>query len=114
MTDEPVFLTPKEVAKIIGVHPKTIHLWLRTGKLQGTKISYRAWRIPKTAIDAFISRNSNSNPTGDATATNTQPESGQNKKGSGNTTPTTAGITMSQDNKMKYYIRDIMGEDKSH
>jgi excisionase family DNA binding protein len=112
MTENTVFLTPKEVAKIIGVHPKTVHLWLRTGKLEGTKISYRAWRIPKSSIDAFISQNSNNSQK----RGNTTIREGQKKTGTTTVNEdlsATPGSIINQSNKMKYYIRDIMGEDKS-
>ncbi len=100
------FLTPKEVAGILGVHPKTVHQWLRTGRLPGTKISYRAWRISRSALEQFIAQSSN-RPTqqGKSISNETQ-----------NNTPTTS--TNPQDLKetdpaikMKHYIRDIMGED---
>jgi excisionase family DNA binding protein len=42
MPEDPRFLTPAEVATILEVHQKTVHQWLRTGKLEGTKSSYRA------------------------------------------------------------------------
>ena len=89
------FLNTKEVAEILGVHQKTVHNWLRTGKLAGTKISYRAWRIPRSALEEFVVSNSNfrSNASGrdinnSGTKIDAIPEAG-----------------------MKNFIRDIMGED---
>ena len=70
-------LTPKDIAEILGVHPKTVHLWLRGGKLKGVKISYRAWRIPQSAFDQFIEQNSNVKPQqGTEEQQNTGPNSG--------------------------------------
>ncbi len=54
MTEIIEFLSPSEVAAILKVHVKTVHIWLRQGKLKGTKISYRTWRIPKDALDDFL------------------------------------------------------------
>ena len=54
MTETLPMLTPQDVARILGVHQKTVHLWLRNGKLKGIKISYRAWRIPRSALEQFI------------------------------------------------------------
>jgi hypothetical protein len=34
MTEILRMLTPKDVAEILGVHQKTVHLWLRNGKLK--------------------------------------------------------------------------------
>jgi excisionase family DNA binding protein len=62
MTVDTQFLNTKEVAEILGVHQKTVHNWLRTGKLAGTKISYRAWRIPRSALEEFVVSNSNVRP----------------------------------------------------
>lgn len=114
MKDDPQMLNPRQVAEILGVHQKTVHLWLRSGRLQGVKISYRAWRIPQSALDSFLASNSNI-------------RSRQSQKGSGGSTPNTkepapAGkqstlVTDQQErtdtspqSRMKDYIRDIMGE----
>jgi|GEM_PF-667618 len=108
-SDNNQMLNPKEVAEILGVHQKTVHLWLRTGKIEGIKISYRAWRIPRTALTEFIERSK------------TIPQksgSGVNKNNTG-TSKDPIAIQNTQDSeakdlphhtKMKHYIRDIMGE----
>jgi excisionase family DNA binding protein len=109
MTTDTQFLTPKEVAEILGVHQKTVHNWLRTGKLSGTKISYRAWRIPRLALENFVAQNSNAQPQKTIHATNdksteiTKPN---------DTIPLKVSET-SPGSKMKHYLRDIMGEDGS-
>jgi len=110
-------LNPKQVAEILGVHQKTVHLWLRSGRLQGTKISYRAWRIPRSALDAFIAGNSNARLgqqsgaaiRNDKTASDpTHPEKSKGEPIAGQELP-----EGSPQAKMKHYIRDIMGE-QSH
>jgi excisionase family DNA binding protein len=58
MTHTIEFLSPADVAALLKVHVKTVHIWLREGRLQGTKISYRAWRIPRTALDDFLKQKS--------------------------------------------------------
>ena len=100
MAADAPFLTPKEVAEILGVHQKTVHQWLRTGKLSGTKISYRAWRIPRAALEIFVTQNCNS----------PRPhKEGKREETMRNTeSSSAAGEACS---KMKHYIRDIMGED---
>jgi excisionase family DNA binding protein len=49
MTDRT--LTVKQVADIMAVQPATVRAWLRTGKLQGTRIG-RDWRVPADAVQA--------------------------------------------------------------
>lgn len=115
MDENTQMLNPRQVAEILGVHQKTVHLWLRTGRLQGIKISYRAWRIPRTALDSFITNNSNA-------STSPQKKVSSKKQ---NATPITGSTqeqkTLEQDSevisqplspqsRMKHYIRDIMGE----
>ncbi len=109
MTTDTQFLTPKQVAEILGVHQKTVHNWLRTGKLPGTKISYRAWRIPRLALENFVAQNSNSQPqkTIHATADKSTELTKTNDTFPLNVSETRPG------SKMKHYLRDIMGEDGS-
>jgi excisionase family DNA binding protein len=107
MTETLPMLTPQDVARILGVHPKTVHLWLRNGSLYGIKISYRAWRIPQSALDRFIEQKRNGMPQkGTESSRDT---------GTGSVPPDASirpagddpGISKAQ---MKHYIRDIMGE----
>lgn len=114
MAEDSHMLNPRQVAEILGVHQKTVHLWLRSGRLRGIKISYRAWRIPQSALDSFLADNSNA-------------RFRQSQKKSGDVAPDTKGqvpaakqstlITEPQEpadsspqSRMKIYIRDIMGE----
>jgi len=102
-------LNPKEVAEIVGVHPKTVRLWLRTRKMEEIKISYRTWwRIPRTSLTNFIERNKNVQPDTTVQAHTKQPivsDSERNNipEGDGNQ-------NISSQTKMKHYIRDMMGE----
>jgi excisionase family DNA binding protein len=107
MTTDTQFLTPKEVAEILGVHQKTVHNWLRTGKLSGTKISYRAWRIPCLALENFVAQNSNAQP--QKTVYATKDKNTEISKPN-DTIPLNVSKT-SPGSKMKHYLRDIMGED---
>jgi len=117
MVEDTQMLTPKQVAEILGVHQKTVHLWLRSGRLQGIKISYRAWRIPKTALDSFITSNSNTRlrqHAGRPQGTNEQlmitTDTG-NQRGVPGENQIDAEV--SPQSRMKHYIRDIMGEQTS-
>ncbi len=108
MTETLQMLTPKDVAGILGVHQKTVHLWLRNGKLKGVKISYRAWRIPRSALDQFIEQNSNVMQQKGVVG---QPEAGADDILSTDTTPEpSADNHDSPRAKMKHYLQNIMGE----
>jgi excisionase family DNA binding protein len=110
MKDEDQMLNPREVADILGVHQKTVHLWLRTGKLTGVKISYRAWRIPRTALKEFIEKNSNISQKAESGTNLTHTQKNERLETplkESNSDPVT---TTPPHLKMKHYIRDIMGE----
>jgi excisionase family DNA binding protein len=109
MDDDTQLLTPKQVADILGIHQKTVHLWLRSGKLTGTKISYRAWRIPRSALNSFIENNSNLAKQPQSTTKDTRKKTDETG-GEGNIQ---GNASHHSQNKMKYYIRDIMGEQSS-
>jgi excisionase family DNA binding protein len=109
MDNDTQLLTPQQVAEILGIHPKTVHLWLRSGRLTGTKISYRAWRIPRSALNSFIENNSNIPKKSPNTTVDTSRESG--KKDTDGNLPDNG--SSNPNIKMKNYIRDIMGE-QSH
>lgn len=112
MTTDTQFLTPKEVAEILGVHQKTVHHWLRAGKLAGTKISYRAWRIPHSALETFLVQNSNAQPKNVKQAINGKDTGTTESRHQDDTiVPMTPNTTPGS--KMKLFIRDIMGEDDS-
>jgi excisionase family DNA binding protein len=106
MDDDTQLLNPKQVAEILGIHQKTVHAWLRSGRLKGTKISYRAWRIPRSALNSFIESNSNLSKKSLDTSDDTDRES----KGKGTEEQPQENEAIPSHNKMKYYIRDIMGE----
>lgn len=114
MNEDTQMLNPRQVAEILGVHQKTVHLWLRLGKLQGTKISYRAWRIPRTALDSFIECNSNTRlglQVGPAPKDGGKPEPAVQSAKTKEKIPKDPGTgDISPQSKMKHYIRDIMGE----
>jgi excisionase family DNA binding protein len=107
-------LNPRQVAEILGVHQKTVHLWLRSGKLQGIKISYRAWRIPQSSLDSFIAGNSNmrlKQQPGQPQKAGTESISSFRSRKEQEETIEEKGIRdISPQLKMKHYIRDIMGE----
>jgi excisionase family DNA binding protein len=108
MTETSPMLTPQAIAEILGVHQKTVHLWLRNGKLKGIKISYRAWRIPQSALDQFIEQNSNVVSQHGMVA---QQGTAKNDPPSTKVTPEPFSVDLETPQvKMKHYIQDIMGE----
>ena len=97
MSEDAAMLTPQEVSQILGVHQKTVHQWLRSGKLGGIKISYRAWRIPKASLAQFLEKNKN------------QSEEVSAKPIADHVSHTEL---KDEESSMKQYIQVIMGENK--
>ncbi|AGB03487.1 DNA-binding protein, excisionase family [Methanoregula formicica SMSP] len=113
MKEETQMLNPRQVAEILGVHQKTVHLWLRSGRLQGIKISYRAWRIPQSALDTFLSNNSNIRSRQQKDSQGSLPdqkEAAPTVKQSTLITDHQKHTDTSPQSRMKQYLRDIMGE----
>ena len=49
------FLSPEEVATMLGVHVKTVRGWIRTGKLPASRLAgQRALRVRESDIDALL------------------------------------------------------------
>lgn len=49
------WLTVKQIAERLQVHPETVRDWLRDGKLKGYRISSRAgWRVTPEDLQRFV------------------------------------------------------------
>lgn len=67
MREWPDIMTPKQVAEYMQVNLKTVYSMLASGKLRGTRVgqhagSGKAWRIPKAAVDSFLSGGERAHP----------------------------------------------------
>ncbi|MGA8595753.1 MAG: helix-turn-helix domain-containing protein [Bryobacteraceae bacterium] len=51
-----IYLTPEQAAQKLQVVTKTVYRWLRSGKLRGSLLSAKAWRISQRELDAFLRR----------------------------------------------------------
>lgn len=51
-----VYLTPEQIAEQLQVVTTTVYRWLRSGKLRGSLVSAKAWRITQRELDAFMRR----------------------------------------------------------
>ncbi|HML17623.1 MAG TPA: helix-turn-helix domain-containing protein, partial [Bryobacteraceae bacterium] len=51
-----VYLTPEQVAEQLQVVTTTVYRWLRSGKLRGSLVSSKAWRIEQRELNAFMRR----------------------------------------------------------
>lgn len=51
-----IYLTPEQVAGQLQVVTATVYRWLRSGKLRGSLVSSKAWRITQRELDAFVRR----------------------------------------------------------
>jgi excisionase family DNA binding protein len=49
-------LTVKEVAERLRIHPVTVRLWLKDGRLRGVRIggTKTGWRIPASEVDRIL------------------------------------------------------------
>jgi acetyl-CoA synthetase len=47
------FFSPRKVAEIYDVEPRTVVRWIRQGKMRGVKVG-RVWRVPEEALDDCI------------------------------------------------------------
>ena len=52
MTIEKKYYSKKEVAEMLGVHPRTIGRYLLDGKLKGARFG-KAWKISGEDVQAF-------------------------------------------------------------
>ncbi len=52
------FVTPAQAAKLLGVTPRTIYLWINAGRLSAVRVSERVTRIPAPEIDRLLGRRS--------------------------------------------------------
>lgn len=43
-----------EVARICGVSPRTVALWLRSGELTGIKLNGFTWRVREADLERFL------------------------------------------------------------
>lgn len=55
--EEKEILTPKEVARLFGVDPKTVTSWARAGKIPSIKTPGGHRRYRRSDIDAFLNNN---------------------------------------------------------
>ena len=53
MAEELEFLTPKEVAGILRVSPRTVQRWVKEGRLRAVRVG-KLWRIPREALEEFL------------------------------------------------------------
>ena len=51
---DPQLLTPREAARALRVTPRTIYLWIRSGKLRAVHASERVTRIPAGEIERLL------------------------------------------------------------
>jgi excisionase family DNA binding protein len=52
-TDDRV-LSTEEAAELLGVKPKTVRLWAKTGKIPARRVGGKLWRFSRAQVLAFI------------------------------------------------------------
>jgi len=50
---EKEYLSPVEIAELLGIAEGTVREWLRRGELKGIKVG-RQWRIKRDILDKFL------------------------------------------------------------
>jgi excisionase family DNA binding protein len=50
------YLTKQTAGELLGVTARTIHTWLREGKLQASKLGHKTVRIKRSSIDKMLDR----------------------------------------------------------
>lgn len=58
MPDDATYLSVKEIAALLRVHPKTVRRWIAAGTLPATQMG-RAWRIKRSDLKACIAAKGN-------------------------------------------------------
>ena len=48
------WLTLKDVAKTLSVSEYTVGVWLRQGKLKGSKLGGKLWRVSEAEVQRFV------------------------------------------------------------
>lgn len=51
-----VYLTPEQVAEKLQLAVDTVYRWLRSGKLRGSRISHKAWRVAELDLHSLMKR----------------------------------------------------------
>jgi excisionase family DNA binding protein len=54
MDMEKAFLTAEQVAEQLQMHPRTVRRMLADGRLPGTKIGTKEWRVSAQSLREFI------------------------------------------------------------
>ena len=52
-------LTVEDVAEEVGRAPSTVRGWLADGEMRGYKLNGRDWRVPRSALRAYLDRQAN-------------------------------------------------------
>jgi excisionase family DNA binding protein len=51
-----VYLTPEQVAEKLQLAVETVYRWLRSGKLRGSRMSLKAWRVSEEDLRSFMKK----------------------------------------------------------
>jgi excisionase family DNA binding protein len=56
--DDKDTITPREAARILGIHQRSVQRLLKRGELPGFRAGFH-WRIRRAELEAYIKRQSN-------------------------------------------------------
>jgi excisionase family DNA binding protein len=47
-------LCAKDVARVLGVSPRTAQRWLKAGLIPGFRLGAKLWRVPRVKLEEFV------------------------------------------------------------
>jgi excisionase family DNA binding protein len=71
-------LCAKDVARVLGVSPRTAQRYLAAGLIPGFRLGAKLWRVPRVKLEEFVARELNSAAKGSASTGG--PETAGHKK----------------------------------
>jgi len=57
MNQDDAYMTPEQVAEKLQLAVETVYRWLRSGKLRGSRMSPKAWRVADRDVRSFMTQN---------------------------------------------------------
>lgn len=49
-------LCAKDVARVLGVSPRTAQRYLKAGLIPGFRLGAKLWRVPRVKLEEFVAR----------------------------------------------------------
>lgn len=53
------WMSPKEIADLLGFKTRTVYQWLREKKLKGVQFGGKSWRVRRKDLETFLEERTN-------------------------------------------------------